>query len=346
MENFPELAFNIINNLLRIKKDNVISISGEIYNSQNSPQQLLEIPIIEELAIAIRKKEAFPILELSTTNLRDRFFNEMPKNIYSLPPSYYIKQIEIIDAFIEIGWQKFSSDSLESESIQSKEMAKSTNDLKIKIYEDNKKILFLNYPNYELAKYLNIDFKKLLVKYSDAVNCNYQYLQKTGVILKEKYFSSANYKIENLTNVLEFKIKKDAAILNSGDQNETQFIILPAGFIEFPLIRTNLNGIIVFERAYYRQHLFEDVKILFENGKIRYLIFKVERKENFFIRNALMSSINECSISLGYNPEIKSYSNFSIYDRCIDENITFTFICEDKSEIFLTTKKVKIEKLT
>ncbi|MCK4956211.1 MAG: hypothetical protein KAS49_01155 [Candidatus Cloacimonetes bacterium] len=344
MKIYSELAFNIINNLLRIKKDDVISISGEINNRKNCEKELIEIPLIEELAVAIRKRQAFPILEITTTNLQDRFYNEMPDNIYSLPPSYYKKWIEMIDGFIEIGWQKFSNDFNETSSQQSQEMTDSTNELLEKIFEDNKKIIFLNLPNLQLAEYLQKDYQKLVSIYSDAVNCDYRYLNKTGIELKDKYFSSANYKIENVTELLEFKIVKDEASINSGNQSDSSLIILPAGFIEFPLIRKSLNGIINFERVYYHHHLFENIKIFFENGTIRYITFKVERKENFILQNALMNSTNNCLLCIGFNPEIGTFTNYNIYDRCINENITFNFLCEDESNIFLSTKNGKIER--
>ncbi len=48
MEKFSELAFNIINNLLKIQKHDVISISGEIHNANNANEPLIELPLIEE----------------------------------------------------------------------------------------------------------------------------------------------------------------------------------------------------------------------------------------------------------------------------------------------------------
>jgi len=60
MEKFSELAFNIINNLLKIQKHDVISISGEIHNANNANEPLIELPLIEELAVAIRKTKSIP----------------------------------------------------------------------------------------------------------------------------------------------------------------------------------------------------------------------------------------------------------------------------------------------
>ena len=108
MEKFSELAFNIVNNLLKIQSNDVISISGEIHNGNNSNDPLIELPLIEELAVAIRKRKAFPVLEMSTEKLKKRFFAEMPEEVFSVPPNYYKSWINAIDKFIEISWESYS----------------------------------------------------------------------------------------------------------------------------------------------------------------------------------------------------------------------------------------------
>lgn len=343
MENYSELAFNLVNNILRLKKNNVISISGELYNSKKSNDSpLQEIPLIEELAVAIRKKSAFPILEISTTNLQERFFSEMPESIYSLSPDYYEQWIAMIDSFVEVGWQKFFNEfEPKNKAI---EMNESGQKILKQIFDNNKKMVFLNYPNQDLAEILTLNYKKLLSAYYDSVNCDYRALYKQGLKLKERYFSSANYFIEDMENLLELKIIKDEANLNCANATENPLLILPAGFIDFPLLRPSLNGIFRAERVYWQKHVFEDVKIMFNEGNMRYVNFKDERKENFLLQNALMQTTAECQLTIGFNPEIYSYTNYSQYDRCLNENITITFSSPTAPSIFCSTLTGKIIK--
>lgn len=346
MENYSESAFNIINNLLRVKKDNVISISGEIYNSEKSNDPLIEISLIEELAVAVRKKAAFPILDITTTNLQERFNNEMPENIYSQTSKYYKDWVNLIDSFIEVGWQKFSNEFEQNIKSSSHEMSESSQALFKQIFDNNKKMLFLNYPNAQLANYLDIDFKKLRSLYNEAINCDYRYLFKQGSLLKDRFFSSANYIIEDETCALELKISKDQASLNCGNPNENPQIILPAGFIEFPLIRPSLNGVINAEKIYYQNQLFTDVKIMFKDGNIRYVTFLHDHIENFQLKNALMHSSNNCLLTIGFNPDMGKYTNYTHYDRCLNENITITFFNSEKPNIFVSTLKGNISKFS
>ncbi len=342
MDKYTGFVQNIISEILRIKKGNVVSISAELYNCEIGSDLTNDIPLVEELALLIRKKAAFPILDITTTNLQNRFFKEIPAEIHKLSTSYYSNWVDLIDIFIEVGWQKYSDEF--STTFHDSEMNEIGQNLIEKIFDNNKKMLFLNFPNQQLAEHLNSDFKKLLDFYLDAVNCDYRYLYKQGIILKDRYFSSANYIIEDVTNVLELKINKDQALVNSGSSSENKLIVMPVGFIEFPLIRKSLNGIISAEKIYYKSHLFKNVKIMFKEGNIRFITFKEEKKENFILQNALMRSNSHCTLTLGFNPQISSHSNYALYDRAMNENITLTFSYPGDSNIYVSTYSGKIGK--
>ena len=87
------------------------------------------LPLIEELAVAIRKRKAFPVLEMSTEKLKKRFFAEMPEDVFSVPPNYYKSWINAIDKFIEISWESYSSDFHETSDKQIKQFKDSTNSI-------------------------------------------------------------------------------------------------------------------------------------------------------------------------------------------------------------------------
>ena len=157
MEKYSELAFNIVNNLLKIKSDDVISISGEIHNSKNANDPLVELPLIEELSVAIRKRKAFPVLEISTENLKRRFFAEMPDEVFSVPPNYYKSWINSIDKFIEISWESYSSDFRSVSEKQLQQFKDSTKSILQYLFDQKKKLIFLNFPTHELAKYIKSD---------------------------------------------------------------------------------------------------------------------------------------------------------------------------------------------
>ncbi|MDA3814616.1 MAG: hypothetical protein PF570_10240, partial [Candidatus Cloacimonetes bacterium] len=336
MENFSELAFNIINNLLKIKKNDVISISGEIHNASNANEPLIELALIEELAVAIRKKKAFPVLEMSTEKLKKRFFAEMPDEIFSVPPNYYKNWINAIDKFIEISWESYSSDFHETSDKQLKQFKDSTNSIMQHLFQQKKKIIFLNFPTQELAEYIGTDYDKLVDTYIQGVNCNYNLLKINGEEYRERYFSYSNYRITAHTETLAIKINRDKPVLFSGDPSEHQIIFLPTGIIEFPIERESMNGIYFAEKIYYKEHNYNNVKIKFENGSIRYVAFKEDKKGNFHLQNELINSDEQCFLTLGFNQDIKEYTNYFSYDLCIEGKISMKFFDIKSITLFIS----------
>ena len=96
-----EIAFKIVHNVARLSENEVVSLSGEINNVDNDENALCQIPLIEEIALSIKKNKAFPILEISTSNLKKRSLNELPENLFSLPTEFYEKWMRAIDIYID-----------------------------------------------------------------------------------------------------------------------------------------------------------------------------------------------------------------------------------------------------
>ncbi len=344
MEKYSELAFNLINNLLKIQKNEVISISGEIHNFHSTNEPLIEIPIIEELAVAIRKKKAFPFLEISTEKLKKRFFAEMPDEIFSVPPDYYKNWINLIDKFIEISWESYYSDFHETSDKQIKQLQDSTNSIMEHLFEQKKKIIFLNFPTQQLAEFIDTDYEKLVDTYIRGVNCDYNLLKINGEEYREQYFSFSHYRITTHSESLAIKINRDKPDLYSGDITEHEILVLPTGIIEFPIERESMNGIYFAEKIYYKKRNYNNIKIKFENGSIRYVAFKEDKKGNFQLQNELINNDKDCFLTLGFNQDIKEYTNYFSYDRCIEGNISMKFFDKDSKPIFLSNLNSRIDK--
>jgi len=344
MEKYSELAFNIVNNLLKIQKNEVVSISGEIHNAHSANDPLSEIPVIEELAVAIRKKKAFPFLEISTERLKKRFFAEMPDEIFSVPPDYYKNWINLIDKFIEISWESYYSDFHQTSDKQIKQLQNSTNSIMEHLFEQKKKIIFLNFPTQQLAEFIDTDYEKLVDTYIRGVNCDYNLLKINGEEYREQYFSFSHYRITTHSESLAIKINRDKPDLFSGDITEHQILVLPTGIIEFPIERESMNGIYFAEKIYYKKRNYNNIKIKFENGSIRYVAFKEDKKGNFQLQNELINNDKDCFLTLGFNQDIKEYTNYFSYDRCIEGNISMKFFDKDSKPIFLSNLNSRIDK--
>jgi leucyl aminopeptidase (aminopeptidase T) len=344
ISNYSEFAFNIVNNLLHVQKDNVISISAEIHNRPAAEDPLVEIPLLEEIAVAIRKKKAFPVLEISTENLKKRFFTEMPEDVFSAPPTYYQCWIDSIDTFIEVGWESLDSDYKETADQQINTFKKTTRKLINQLFQKKKKLVFLNYPTRELAGFIQADFEELKSTYLKAANCNYSYLRTCGSDLRENFYPFRTFKIKSKNEELEFRVIKDRIELFDGDSAKNQVIVIPTGIMEIPINRSSLNGIFLADKVYYCDKTYDNVKIKFENGTIRYVAFSTDVKGNFYLQSELMNSIEECYLTIGFNREIRHFTNFFSYDRCIDGNVSLKFFDRNNKHIFMSSMLAEIDR--
>ena len=340
MDNLPEIADKIVNDLLKIKPGNVVSISGEIHNANKTEEPLLEIPFIEELALEIRKKKAFPVLEISTENLKKRFFAEMPSDIFFLQPVYYKKWIDSIDVFIYVGWKNVFN---EFQKTSNEKLKKTTEGIWEKIFQQKKKLLFLNFPSFELANFLNTKPDALLEFYSKSADCNYAQLQEEKNELKTKFSTFSNYTIHSKNEKVNFKTKIILPDLLK-NQDYPHITILPFGSQDIPLERKKINGTFIAEKAYYKNFIYENLKVNFEKGFVHYISFKEEGKENFILQNALMNSKTECFLTLGFNPKVISYTNYYLFDTCIDGNTSMKFFDGDSHPIILSNINAEIKK--
>ncbi len=337
MENqIAKLAFNIVTNFLNIKKDDAISIYAEIFD--NSIQNTLsEIPIMEELAIAIRKRKAFPLLEITTQNLQKRFFEELSDDILGLVPQYFLNRIDKLSAFLEIGWKALGN-PFETINIQSKIFYRTVYQILEKIYEKKKKIIYLNYPSEHLANYVNTDYELILKNYFSAVNCDYQKLYHTAEELEFFFKNSEKIEIKTKAGLLKFLINTNE--VKVFPKTENQAIILPTGKAEIPIKRIFLNGEFFAEKIYYKNHIYKNVFISFKEGHAHRIEMENSTgKESFEFKNNLIGSKEEIIFSFGFNPNIKSYTNFYSYDRNIYNAVSIKFYDHSFNPILLINKE-------
>ncbi len=344
VEKYASLAECLVNDFLKIQQNNVVSIAAAIHNTTDAKNPLQEIPFFEELSLAIRKKRAFPVLELTTINLNRRFFNEMSDEVLSLNPTYYSKWINSIDFFVELSCEGLRNGGDDKGGRQEK-VKVSTQNLIEQIFQENKKLIFLNYPTSSLEKQTGIDYSVLDSTYCSAVNTDYQFLEKQGIELKDHFFSSAHYIISYNGDKLQLRIRKDQIKIFSQNIHEHNIFILPSGFMEIPLIREEINGVFVAEKIYFKDQVIDDVKIHFENGNIRCMTFKDDVKENYELKNALSFSMPECYLVVGFNTDIVNSCNYSYYDRCRDGNLSLRFIDQKQNRILLSSLNSVIRKL-
>ena len=110
MSKLSETTFNLVNNFLKIRKKDIVTITGKINNFQQECGQLEEIPSIEELNIAIRKKEAATDIRLTSDNLQYRAARELLPQQNEFPENYHQSWVKEITTLIDISWHSLAKD--------------------------------------------------------------------------------------------------------------------------------------------------------------------------------------------------------------------------------------------
>ncbi len=347
MLNYSDFALNITNELLKIKKNDVVSISGEIHNGKGADDPLSELPLIEELAFTIRQKQAFPVLEISTETLKERFFTEIQEESYSVPSDYYKNWIKTIDFFIEINWEIYTG-SLSNNTISDNLKQFRITNKKILQYliRNKKKMLFLNYPSKDLSNNTDVKFDDLLKIYERSVDRDYLNLDNFGESLIETYSSYQNYSLSTKdSQKITLRIQRNTIQNHSGSFKSNKVVSLPTGYLEMTILREQLNGYFQAEKVYYKNNVYNNIQLKFENGIIRYVVFQNEDRGNFDLQNELLNSRTECSLTIGYNDGATKYTNYFYYDRCIKNNISLVFHDRNSDLICISNKNVEIKKL-
>jgi len=343
MQEYTLFVEKLLQNILAIHQEQVVSISGELQNSENSPQPLAEIPFLEELALQIRKNKAFPILEISTANLKKRFFQELPPEAQNLKPKYLEKLFQLTDFFIEISWKGIAQGFPTMPAKLNSIFQNISRSIWQKPLQDGKKMVLLNFPDAELASFINYDNHKLHELYLDAVNIDYEQQEKLGRDYIKKFKNFSKYQLITLDDNLEVEITPSQIELNESKQ--TQLVIFPKGSIKMNIVADSLNGIFEAEKVYYKNYFYQNAKISFKAGKIQFISFQQESETNYILQTKLKNRSSECAMILGINNGITDFCGYYLYDVVREGNLSLKLYDENKIPILFSNMNVKIKNI-
>lgn len=337
MDKYSKIAFKLVSIMLKVKKGNTVSIAGEIHNLGNEP--LVEIPLIEELAIAIRKREGFPVLDISTESLKSRYVKEIPEKDFDI--DYYSKYVDLIDIFIDVGWRSNPDILHQLTDEEYQEILDRTNSIWQRIFENDKKVLFMGYPTRELANYYQLNLKMLQDAYFNGIDCDYN-----------KLFSAINYEMEQLgyydsfevvtsVNKLVCRYKKENCVSFNGQFQDSAMMTLPTGRIEIKV--DDISGSFFAEKVFYKTDVYENVEIHFEKGMIKDVDFSNIQSGNNKLESILKSKISNVIAFLGFNEELRGYINYLLFDKNNKDNFSLQLRTENQETVTLANMHNKIK---
>lgn len=338
---YAEIAFKIVNVILKAKPAQVVTLSAEIHNGYEMDNPLNEIPFLEELAMALRKKKAFPILDIASENLRKRSFSEIPDEILDMPLNYYQQWVSLSDFFIDLSWRANPYFYKQIPDRYYNRLKKAMEVLWEQIRVQQKQIVLIGFPTFALAKFYKVEYQLLQDAFFNSLNCDYHELKKNLFILDGDINNSENWELITEDRHLKFKFDENPGELFYGDFNKEGFLILPTGKWERRIDMTGLNGLYYAHYLYFENVVYKEVQLFIEHGKILSVDFLNRRPDNYMIQNLLQKDIQSCVLTIGMNSNLSNPIYYSLFDECISHNLTLKMYVDNKV-IALSNLKPKL----
>lgn len=303
MEKIKEFAYHIVNKSLKIKKNDVVSINADLLYEEDT---FLLLSLIEELAMNIRSRMAFPFFDFTISKLKTRFF-DLPKKVIKNRPNYYIENLKNVDVFIDLRWKTDPGFVYEIDSEKYELYQKTMSPISKIIHDDSKRILLLSFPSKKTAKFFNI---------------NYNLLNKSYFSL----FDSQKSKIKNNFNRVMKKLDKNSGIIETEkgkielDLNNFLFenyyfskeipvISYPFGYIIFPVKK--IEGVLESQYINWENQFWQNVGIEFQYNKI----YQIDSVNDEFTIYKLFNSFRESPFCLiGLNSLIEERIGYFPFD--------------------------------
>ncbi len=338
---FAEVAFKIVNVILKVKPGQVVTLSAEIHNGFEMDNPLNAIPFLEEIAMSLRKKKAFPILDIASENLRKRSFSEIPDEILDMPINYYQKWVSMSDYFIDLSWRANPYFYKDIPDRYYNRLKKAMEVLWEQIRVQQKQIVLIGYPTVAMAKFYKVEYQLLQDAFFNSINCDYHELKKNLFIIDGDLSNSDEWEVITDERHCKFVFDDLKSELYYGDFNPEGFLILPTGKWERKVKLESLNGLFYSNYLYFDNVVYKEVQLLIENGKVMSVDFLNKRPDNYMIQNLLLKEIQSCVLSIGMNQNLTDTIYYGLFDECIKHNLSLKMSVDNKV-IMLTNNRAKL----
>ena len=332
MEIIKEIAFKVVNQVLQIKAGQFVSILGTIYNKESDQFGAL-IPLLEELSLKIKEKGAFPVLEITTERLSEKYVENFDEEDMEFPIEFYRNKINQYDKFIEISNVEEISLTENIPEIVLYKMRLWSSKIWDMILKRKKQMVLIDFPSETLANYYDLDFDNLLKNYLATLNYDYNYFNDIFDKVYEKFNSTSGLKISCNHYELELLCKKDNLEIYSGMSNLANFSLLPSGKVEFHAAPTSIEGSFYAERIYFKQFCFENSVCFFEEGRIKDIKQENPDKNFYHMQNFIYDHQDEIQVVIGVNPALDKYSGYPFLDEIKKDNITLRIGNKDGKKV-------------
>lgn len=338
-----EVCRLVIEDLLNVRAEQVVVLSGLVNEEGN--QENTDLKIIEEFALHIRKRGAFPILDLAIKSLKLRMLHETPADDYFIPKRYFSEWVKLINVIIDVSYPE--NRNLFTDNLFSTEKIAIVNDSLQAIYKNmliaDKVVLLPNFPKSSIAKHYNIDLKVLESFYIGTFGAVANKMNVQGAKIINRVFPKENYFLqqEASKNSLQVKIASQQSYY-VGNKIGNYYTVLPFGYVVLSVLKSSIDGVFEAAKVYYKNEYRDSVTISFSFGNVQSIQCSSNDSFGEIIRNGLINSKEIVELFIGVNNGVDSYCNYHYYDRCINHNFSLVFYDDANNIIEISSRSVQL----
>lgn len=267
---YEALAQNVVTRSARIAEGDLVQING------NTPQ---DMPLLEALAVHVRKLGAHHLVTVSSPRLARRLFDDVPAKFDSQGLEFLTKLAGVVNASITVE----SMDEETFAGVPAERLAaaaKGGAGLYTQLLKRNVRLVGLGnglYPTASRAKQLGMSEAELAKLFWDGLNVDYARMQATGEELQKILSAGREVQLTSANGTeLKFRIEKRPVYVSDGVLTPEKQkkggaacqMWLPAGEVFVSPVPGTAEGRVVIDRASHEGKLIEGLTLTVKGGKV------------------------------------------------------------------------------
>ena len=309
---FDAIAARLVNQCAAIHEGDLVWISGSTTNQE----------LLEDIAIRVRRRGAFPLLSITTDVLERRLYDEVPARYDTQKPELTLKLAQLIDAVITVTPEE--NPALLAHVPPERIAARNKAFVPVEKAMQSRGVRRVNlgnglYPTPALASRFGISQDKLATIFWDGVNVDDRKVRTAAETIKT-YLASGNAVRITGKNGTDLKMRIERRPVHVSDGAISQDDIraggaacqtwLPAGEVYLTPVPGTTEGKVVVDRHFFRGQEIRGLRLTFKNGRITSMTAKSGLEPLKKLYNASGPGKDEFgAIDIGVNPNVRIPSN-------------------------------------
>jgi aminopeptidase len=263
------LAQNVVTRSARVREGDIVQISGDFKDA----------PLLEALAVQVRKQGAYPLVTATSDRLARRLFDDVPARFDSQEPRLALKLAEIVNVQLSID----SMDEQALAGVPTERLAaeaKAGEPVTPLLLKRNVRLVSVGnglYPTASRARQYGMNEADLARIFRDGLNVDYARMQATGEELQKILSNGKELHLTNANGTdLKVKIEKRPVLVSDGNLTPEKikkggaaaWTWLPAGEVYVAPVVYSAEGTVVIDRLFFEGKEVTGVTMQFKAGKL------------------------------------------------------------------------------